>query len=209
MRLIRVRLFEKNKMMKQVMEMKKMNILFGLLIAGMLLLTGCTIYGSTGTTQRQDNTTVSPQVAQTPYSSSGNSGGGSYYANASAGDDKGPVKNTGGNSAGLYYPNATSGDDNGKGSAGTKEFTVTAEQFDFSPSTITVHKGDKVVLLVKSADSTHGIAIPDFGISQALPPGQQERIEFTADKVGTFAFFCNVPCGPGHGEMKGQIVVEA
>ena len=88
-----------------------------------------------------------------------------------------------------------------------KEFKMTAKQLAFEPSTIEVSKGDKVRLIVTSADVPHGIAIPEYGINQRLDPGKPETIEFTADKQGTFTAFCSVFCGSGHSSMKGKIIV--
>lgn len=90
----------------------------------------------------------------------------------------------------------------------TKEFNVIAKQWDFSPSTITVNEGDSVILNIKSIDVTHGFAIPEFGVSEQLVSGNNVKIEFTADKKGTFSFFCNVFCGSGHGGMRGTLVVQ-
>ena len=89
-----------------------------------------------------------------------------------------------------------------------KEFTMTAKQFEFNPSVITVNKGDRVKVTITSADVTHGFVLPDFGINEKLEPNKPITIEFTADKTGTFPFRCNVPCGSGHTGMKGTIVVE-
>ncbi len=88
-----------------------------------------------------------------------------------------------------------------------KEFTMTAKQWEFSPETITVDKGDTVRLNVTSVDVEHGIAIPDFNVSENLRPGRTVVIEFVADKVGQFSFFCNVYCGVDHGAMRGTLVV--
>ncbi|VVB98770.1 Nitrous-oxide reductase [uncultured archaeon] len=93
-------------------------------------------------------------------------------------------------------------------SATTKEFSITAKQFEFLPSTITVNKGDTVKLNLTSADVAHGIALPDFGVSKEIPAGETVSVEFTADKSGTFTFFCNVPCGEGHREMTGTLIVK-
>ena len=89
-----------------------------------------------------------------------------------------------------------------------KEFRMTAKQFQFEPSTIEVSKGDKVRLIVTSADVPHGIAIPEYGINERLDPGKPKTIEFTADKEGTFTAFCSVFCGSGHSNMKGKIIVK-
>lgn len=90
----------------------------------------------------------------------------------------------------------------------TKEFNVIAKRWDFSPSTITVNEGDTVILNIESIDVTHGFAIPDFGVSESLSPGNTVKIEFVADKTGTFSFFCNVFCGSGHSGMRGTLVVQ-
>lgn len=89
-----------------------------------------------------------------------------------------------------------------------KEFTMTAKKWDFSPSTITVNKGDTVKLYIKSIDVTHGFGLPDFGVNENLPPGERVNVEFVADKTGTFTFECTVYCGSGHSGMKGQLIVQ-
>ena len=89
-----------------------------------------------------------------------------------------------------------------------KEFRITARQFEFSPSTIEVNKGDKVRLIVTSADVPHGISIKEYGINEQLNPGKPVTIEFTADKAGTFTAFCSVFCGSGHSNMKGKLIVK-
>ena len=88
-----------------------------------------------------------------------------------------------------------------------KEFEITANNWKFEPSSITVNKGDKVILHVTSTDIQHGIAINEFGISQDLTPGETVNIEFIADKKGEFLIFCNVFCGTGHSEMESTIIV--
>ena len=89
-----------------------------------------------------------------------------------------------------------------------KEFSLTAKQWEFSPSTITVKKGDHVKLTIKSMDVTHGFNLPDFNVNANLEPNKETVVEFTADKSGTFTFFCSVFCGSGHSSMKGTLVVE-
>ena len=88
-----------------------------------------------------------------------------------------------------------------------KEFTMTAKQWEFNPSTITVNKGDRVKLNIKSLDVNHGFAISDFNVNSRLEPGKETVVEFVADKTGTFTFFCSVQCGEGHGGMKGKLIV--
>ena len=95
----------------------------------------------------------------------------------------------------------------GKEIDGVREIRLEAFQFGFKPEVIVVKKGERVRLVAKSTDVTHGIAIAAFDVSQALPPNEDKTIEFTADKVGEFHFHCSVYCGTGHGKMHGKLIV--
>lgn len=86
--------------------------------------------------------------------------------------------------------------------------SVQASQFTFSPSTITVNKGDTVRMTVTSADVNHGLSIPAFGVSKSIDAGATVTVEFVADKTGEFPFFCSVFCGEGHGQMRGTLIVK-
>ena len=88
-----------------------------------------------------------------------------------------------------------------------QEFTMSARQFEFAPSTLAVKKGVKVVIHLTTDDVAHGFALPDFNANVRIEPGQEATVEFTPDKAGTFTFFCNVPCGPGHRQMRGTLTV--
>ena len=89
-----------------------------------------------------------------------------------------------------------------------REITMTAQNWEFIPSVIRVNEGDIVKLTISTIEGSHGLAIPDFGVNQQLNQGETVTVQFTADKKGTFTFFCNVPCGSGHRDMKGQLIVE-
>jgi len=88
------------------------------------------------------------------------------------------------------------------------EFIMTAKNYEFDPSVITVKKGEKVRLIITATDRDHGIKIEGYDINQELKKGDPTTIEFTADKAGTFEFKCSVYCGLGHRKMKGKLVVE-
>jgi len=90
----------------------------------------------------------------------------------------------------------------------TQNFVISASKFEFSPSTITVNKGDIVNITVKSSDVDHGIAIPAFGVSKTIDAGGSATVKFVADKEGTFEFFCSVFCGSGHSTMTGKLIVK-
>ena len=83
-----------------------------------------------------------------------------------------------------------------------KEFTITAVKFGYTPSTITVNKGDTVHIIIDNADGMHGMKITDLGIS-----GDKE-VTFVAEEAGTFTWRCNNFCGTGHKEMSGTLIVE-
>ena len=105
----------------------------------------------------------------------------------------------------------TTADDSSSGevakAGGTKTFSISAKRFNFTPGEITVNRGDKVVIKLASTDAEHGIKIDQFGINKAVKAGETAEIQFVADKSGTFEFRCPVPCGEGHSEMKGKLIV--
>lgn len=88
------------------------------------------------------------------------------------------------------------------------EIKMTAKQWSFEPSVIKVKQGDHVKLTIESMDVTHGLSIPDFGVSQNVNAGETVVVEFDADKKGEFPFRCSLFCGSGHTEMTGKLVVE-
>lgn len=78
----------------------------------------------------------------------------------------------------------------------------------FDPQTIVVLKGDTVHIVLNNTDEMdHGFAVDAYGISQTVKAGQTTTIEFIADKAGVFTFYCTFPCGPGHSQMTGQLIV--
>ena len=90
----------------------------------------------------------------------------------------------------------------------TKEISIIARKWEFDPAVITVKEGDSVKLDITSEDVTHGIVLSTFGIREVLKPGKTSTVEFVADTKGTFSFFCSIPCGSGHSQMKGTLIVE-
>ena len=84
---------------------------------------------------------------------------------------------------------------------------ITAKKFDFSPDSITLKKGEPVVLEISSADREHGFNLRAFGVRTNVSPEKVSRIRFTPDKTGKFTFSCDVFCADGHEEMTGTIVV--
>jgi heme/copper-type cytochrome/quinol oxidase subunit 2 len=100
----------------------------------------------------------------------------------------------------------------GAAAAHTVEVSMTAKGFKFSPDVIRAKQGDRVVINVLESDDDHGLAIQGYNKQVKFGEGTfapgQVSLDFIADKTGTFKLYCNVPCGPGHREMTGQLIVE-
>lgn len=94
------------------------------------------------------------------------------------------------------------------GNQQVKEFTVTGNNFAFAPSTITVNKGDKVKITFVNSEGFHDWKIDEFGAAtkQTKAP-TTEVIEFTADKTGSFEYYCSVGSHRAMG-MKGTLTVK-
>jgi cytochrome c oxidase subunit 2 len=86
---------------------------------------------------------------------------------------------------------------------------VTAKKYDFTPSTIEVQQGERVILRVTATDRLHGIGIEKFGVDREVPRGKTIEVEFVAAEAGTFPVLCTEDCGKGHDDMTGTLVVRA
>ena len=78
----------------------------------------------------------------------------------------------------------------------------------FAPNTIRLKKDENVSLHLMGIQGNHGIAIPALGINQKMGQGDSTLVKVPTGKTGTFPFFCNVSCGPGHADMEGTIIIE-
>ena len=87
---------------------------------------------------------------------------------------------------------------------------VVANRFSFEPARIEVTEGERVRLVVKSADGVHGVEIKKFKVNKKVPRGGDPvTIEFVAAAVGEFPILCSEYCGNGHDDMKGLLIVVA
>ncbi|MEM2137863.1 MAG: cupredoxin domain-containing protein [Candidatus Anstonellaceae archaeon] len=142
-----------------------------------------------------------------------------FYGCAGSGQQSQPVQNppsiggapqtggggqpSGGPSLGQPVPGTNTPD-----TEAVREITLEASNWEFSPSTIEVNKGEKVRITIINKDVAHGIAIPDFNFTLVANAGQNATGDFVASKEGNYTFFCNVFCGDGHRNMKGMLVVK-
>ena len=57
-------------------------------------------------------------------------------------------------------------------------------------------------------DATRGFAVPQYNIEASIEPGEVVNITFTAERSGSFAFYCSEFCSALHLEMQGWLLVE-
>lgn len=89
----------------------------------------------------------------------------------------------------------------------TRDFTITARKFAFSPTRIEVRQGDIVRITLQADDIAHSFTIDDYRIAKRAAPGQPVTFEFRADRAGTFRFYCNLKQDDGCKDMVGELVV--
>ena len=91
-----------------------------------------------------------------------------------------------------------------------REIQVVVKRFAFEPARIEVTEGERIRLVVTSADGVHGVAIKKFRVEKAVPRGGTPvTIDFVASAPGEFPLLCSEYCGNGHEEMQGLLVVSA
>ena len=88
------------------------------------------------------------------------------------------------------------------------EVDVAGTEFSFDPSSVVVRKGDTVKITLKNVGNIpHNLNVEGYGSTRTISPGEQDTLEFVADKGGSFVFYCTLP---GHRErgMVGELLVE-
>lgn len=91
---------------------------------------------------------------------------------------------------------------------GVKSFTFEAKNFSFSPNESRVKKGDKVKVTLKVTQGFHDFVVDEFNAkTKQISEGNSDTVEFTADKTGTFEFYCSVGNHRAMG-MIGKLIVE-
>jgi len=86
--------------------------------------------------------------------------------------------------------------------AAPQRIEVVAKRFDFTPSEITLKKGEPVILVLTSKDVQHGLKLDAFNKVVIAKKGESSQVEFTPAEAGTFVAQCASFCGAGHGSMK-------
>ena len=88
------------------------------------------------------------------------------------------------------------------------ELTIGARRGGYTPSVVRVRKGDTVRLTLRAEDTQHGLGLFAYNLNAVAAPHAPATLEFTATEEGEYLFACTVPCGPGHSNTRGVLVVE-
>lgn len=87
-------------------------------------------------------------------------------------------------------------------------FNLEASSFKFNVKEIRVKQGTQVKIVLTNKQGFHDFVIDEFNArTKQLSEGQKETIEFTADKKGTFEYYCSVGQHRQNG-MVGKLIVE-
>lgn len=91
---------------------------------------------------------------------------------------------------------------------GVRAIEVEAGSFYYQPNVIRVKKGETIKLTLNSVDMMHDFNIDELDVSIPVTAGgQSATVEFTADTVGTFEFYCSVGEHRANGQV-GTLIVE-
>jgi plastocyanin len=89
-----------------------------------------------------------------------------------------------------------------------QEIIVTASNFKFDQTTIKVKEGQTVKITFKNIEGTHDFVLDEFNVrTKIIKDSGEEKIEFVADKKGSFEYYCSVGSHRQMG-MKGTLIVE-
>lgn len=90
----------------------------------------------------------------------------------------------------------------------TKVVQMTAKKYEFSPKTVEVSAGTRIIFKITALDREHGFEIQNVKNSCVkIKKGETATVEYVAEQPGTVEFSCCVFCGAGHGSMKGKIII--
>ena len=105
----------------------------------------------------------------------------------------------------------------GDGSIAPLPVDVTAMQFafifhypdsDITSGELHVPVGQPVALQMKALDVIHAFWVPQFRLKQDVIPGQPTLLSFTPTRAGQYPIVCAELCGPYHGGMRSNVIVE-
>lgn len=87
------------------------------------------------------------------------------------------------------------------GADSPRRIEVVAKRFAYTPSEITLKKGEPVVLVLRSEDVPHGVKFKELNLQTEIGKGGASELAFTPTQAGDFVGHCSHFCGSGHGAM--------
>jgi cytochrome c oxidase subunit 2 len=84
---------------------------------------------------------------------------------------------------------------------------ISAKKYEFSPSQLTLKKGEPVILRLTSTDRVHGFMSRPLKFDTNITPGKTTDVAVTPDSAGNYTVICDHYCGTGHGNMKMKVAV--
>lgn len=179
-------------------------IIIVLIIALMVLLFGCT---QVATENDLNNDVDNQQINNTTNETINNTTKDTiidYYDPDSDGDNIGDM---------VDYSSTDVQDDSDMTDSEVTTFYLTGDKFKFfmgeeENPTLRVRQGETVRIELRSIDMPHDFVVDELNVAtEIFPAGQGGYVEFVADKVGTFEYYCSVGSHRAMG-MKGTIIVE-
>ena len=75
----------------------------------------------------------------------------------------------------------------------SKEISITASNFKFSQTKLSIKKGESVKIIFKNTEGMHDFVIDELDVrTKVLKEGEEETLEFVAEETGNFEFYCSV-----------------
>ncbi len=114
--------------------------------------------------------------------------GGAIYFTQNKSSEQSPTK--------MQSEQATTQTDTNSESVETSDVTVIemeAGSFYYTPNVITAKKGEKIRIVMKSVSMMHDFVIDELGVKMpVVKDGDTGTVEFVADKVGSYEYYCSV-----------------
>ena len=82
------------------------------------------------------------------------------------------------------------------------EVNLTAKNFEFDQKEIKAKAGDTIKVTLTNEAGLHSVMFDGYKEVK-----QGETVEFVVSEAGTIEYYCNIPCGQGHDNMVGKLVV--
>lgn len=87
-------------------------------------------------------------------------------------------------------------------------FNIKGLNYSFDVKEIRVKKGEKIAINFTNTEGFHDLKIDEFSVAtKQIKAGETDNVSFTADKTGTFEYYCSVGQHRQNG-MWGKLIVE-